>query len=221
VFDIHQRIDSDDEIDSDKVADYIDGLMEEFAKAPEVKPLIDAGVGVGWAATMMDYAANYLGLTPPKMSLRDFNEVVFELIPRKVSTEPESAPAIVEELRAFWQFLRRQYAVENAGPILASLDRTALERLRRELADPSNFGMAKSFVMMGQKAGFDMASQEGLDAFIQAYNSQLAARRAQPLPSPFDSPFPPWARDPAPHGSKEAKRKERKRQRRARKRNRR
>jgi hypothetical protein len=43
---------------------------------------------------MMEYAINYPGVTPPEMSLADFNEVVFELFPRKVSTEAESAPAI-------------------------------------------------------------------------------------------------------------------------------
>jgi hypothetical protein len=49
----------------------------------------------------MDYAFFHLGVSIPDLSLPDSNEVVFELFPRKVSTEAESAPAIIAELRAF------------------------------------------------------------------------------------------------------------------------
>ena len=36
--------------------------------------------------------------------------------------------------------------------------------------DPSNFGMAKSFMMMGQQAGFDMTDQNQMNEFLLAYN---------------------------------------------------
>jgi len=35
--------------------------------------------------------------------------------------------------------------------------------------------MAKSFVMMGQRAGFDMTSEADMNAFMTAYNASLAA----------------------------------------------
>ncbi len=37
--------------------------------------------------------------------------------------------------------------------------------------DPANFGMAKSFFMSGQSAGFDMMTEEGLKTFMHAFNS--------------------------------------------------
>src|SRR5205823_983078 len=114
---------------------------------------------------MMEYYFNYLGGALPSMSVRDFNEVVFQLFPRKVSTEPESAATILAELRAFWNFVHRQYGLKSAERILATLDGGAEARLRKELADPSNYGMAKSFFMAGLKAGYDMTTQEGMNAF--------------------------------------------------------
>jgi hypothetical protein len=180
VFDIHQSVrdPGSEELDERALQEYIDGLMTEFAASDEAKSVAEQHGPLGWAAMMMEYAANYLGLSPPRMTARDFREVVFEIIPRKVSTEADSAPAIVAELRAFWQFLQRAYRLPNAAAVLKTLDGDATARLERELADPRNFGMAKSFFMMGKEMGFDMTTQEGIDAFMRHYNGQLAGGTA-------------------------------------------
>lgn len=235
MFNIHQKIDTrQGEIDERRAGEYMSGLMEEFAASPEAQPLIEKYGNVGWAHSMMEYSINYLGLTPAKMTLRDFNEVVFELIPRKVSVEPDSAPQIIDELRAFWSFIQRQYELTNAAKILEALGSGAAEKLRGELANPQNYGMAKSFVMTGQQAGFDMTTQEGMDAFTLAYNASLAGRRLEGLQRslaeqqlPLDADFNdfdeglPILPSPPTSGQREQKRKQRKAQRQARKRNRR
>jgi hypothetical protein len=224
MFDVHQPItDRYGELDEGRIGDYIDGLIDEFARSPEAKPLLDEGDNLSDAGFMMDYAVNHLGKTPATMSLRDFNEVVFGLLPEKLSTPPENGPRIVAVLRAFWSFLRRQYALPNAAPILKSLDDNAGRRLQAELANPANWGMAKSFVMRGYEAGYDMTTQEGVDAFMAEYNRGLLGG---PLPGPLDVPPLPFddkllPLPPTPHKARDAKRKERKRQRQARKRNRR
>src|SRR5437870_2519914 len=134
MFDLHQSIsDENGEHDDSKVGAYIEGLTAEFAASPEAKPFLDSGAGVDWSAMTMEYGLNYTGVTPPNMTLADFEEVVFELIPRKVSTGAESAPEIVEQLRAFWQFLERQYGLHNARQILGTLGPSAEQRLRKEL----------------------------------------------------------------------------------------
>jgi hypothetical protein len=153
-----------------------------------------------------------------------------------VSTEPESAPEIIDELRSFWQFLQRQYQLPAAAGILPLLDHRAEQRLRDELANPANYGMAKSFFMQGMQAGFDMTTKEGTEAFMLAYNAaQLARLEGLPgLPGedldkgagrvPFlpSSPLGPYLPpSPLTHEEKARKRKERKAQRQARKRNRR
>jgi hypothetical protein len=224
MFDVHQVIhDQDGDIDEGREQAYIDGLMQEFASSEEAKPVIESQGNVGYAAWLMEYAFGYIGVSPPQMSKRDFDEVVFELFPRKVSTPPESAPEIITELKAFWSFLRRHYGLKNADTILESLTDDSVLRLRNELANPRKYGMAKSFVMAGMKAGFDMATKEGLAAFRQVYNSTLRPPLAGPGLAPFDDvedgPLP--LVNPLTPKQRAEKRKARKSQRQARKQNRR
>ncbi|MBI4818829.1 MAG: hypothetical protein HY791_21340 [Deltaproteobacteria bacterium] len=67
------------------------------------------------------------------------------------------------------------------------LDSNAAKRLEKELSDTSNFGMAKSFFMLGSKMGYDMSTQEGLDAWVTARN-QDPSRFGRPVPDPFFLP---------------------------------
>jgi hypothetical protein len=228
MFDIHQSVYSSDgaEMDESRVADYIHGLMEEFAASPEAQPLIEQHGKVGWAAMMMDYAFSYIGSSVPKLSVADCNEVVFDLFPRKVSTEAETAFEIIAELRAFWDFVYRQYGMANARAIRATLTDNAVARLKAALSNPRNFGPAKSFVMAGMQAGFDMTTQEGAEAFQAVYNAAILADRMARLPPEpsflggggFD---PGWIGVLPPRKiDRETKRKQRKAQRQARKRNR-
>jgi hypothetical protein len=174
MFDIHQSIFDEDcgDIDDARLEDYVDGLMRAFDKSPEARAVIEKH-GLGWAARLMEYSFRHLGVSVPEMSLADFKEVVFDIFPRKISTEPESAADIVAELTAFWRFLQREYALPNAPQMLEALSGDAERELYDTLSDPANFGMAKSFVMMGQRAGFDMTTQEGTQQFMLAYNASL------------------------------------------------
>jgi hypothetical protein len=230
MFDINQKPYDEEygELDEEAFEQYVDHLMEEFAASPEAQPVIEQHGQVSWAGTMMEYAMHYPGVTLPEMSVGDFEEVVFEIFPRKVSTEASSAGEIVAELRAFWDFLRRAYQLKNADKILAKLTPAAVPRLERELANPRNFGMAKSFFMQGQELGFDMTKQEGLDAFMNFYNSRLLeSRMAGPpdvgaLPDFEDLPaMPPLPPSPLTPREKADLRKKRKAQRQAKKRGRR
>ena len=174
MFDIHQAVfDEDGERDDDVINDYIDDLLAEFEDSPEGQAFLDAYDQIGWSASMMDLAINHLGCTPSDMTASDFEEIFYELIPRKIATEAENAPEIVAELRAFWQFVARQYALEHAQQIVEFLDDDAAKDLQEALSNPSKFGIAKSFFTMGLNAGFDMRSPEGMLAFQAAFNSSL------------------------------------------------
>jgi hypothetical protein len=189
MFDVHGSVfdeGSGDVIDR-RVAEYIDGLMEEFADSPEAKPFIERYGPVNWAGMVMDYGFRYLGVSVPEMSASHFREIVFEIFPRKVSTEADSAAEIIAEMKAFWSFVYRQYNLPNARRILDSIPADAERRLNEELSNPANFGMAKSFFMLGQQAGFDMRTQEGCHQFMHVYNASLMAQQGGGLlPSGFD-----------------------------------
>lgn len=233
MFDIHQQIENDcGDRDEERYADYSDGLVEAFAESAEGRAhAAAAGEVGGWAHLFLDYYFGYIGGDFPDITVRDAQEICFDLFPRKVSTEPESAAEIMTELRAFWAFLGREFRLPQADAMQALLDDDAVLKLKNRLADPGNYGMAKSFVMMGRQAGFDMSSERGMQEFMLAYNaSRLAALKnpeAQPAlphrPAYFDeedtNSAPPRI-VPRPLSSKE-KRKKRKAQRQARKRNRR
>jgi hypothetical protein len=235
VFDISQSVFTrDGEINERKAQKYSEHLIEEFAKAPEGKAIEERfGRVGGWVDLMFEYAFNYIGVDLTDLSTDNMREVLFELFPRKVSTDAGDAPEIVAEFHAFWEFLKRQYGLPVAN-IIDMLDDRAERRLRDELANPANFGMAKSFFVQGQQAGFDMSTQEGINAFMAAYN---AGQMNRPMPMPgmidddeddfddfddeddFDDvPAPPPPLSPA---QRSRKRKARKAQRQARKRNRR
>ena len=191
MFDIHQSpSDEHGEWDEGAVEDYCNDLMESFATSPEGSAVEERYGDVGWAHSFLYYGFNYVGSAPPEMSRRDAKEILFDLFPRKVSTTPDAAGEIIFEMRAFWAFLLREYALTNATGILQDLGDDAERRLARELDDPRNFGMAKSLVMMGREAGFDMTTQEGLNSCMQAYNAAIGARQ-------FSGP-PPEPRAPVP-----------------------
>jgi hypothetical protein len=183
MFDIHQAAFSDDGWDDELTPAYNDGIAEEFARAPEGTAAEEELGGLGWCHSFVYYGLSYLGKTPPEMSGADVNEIVFDIFPRKVSVEADRASNIIRELRAFWQFLGRQYELPNAEAIIRLLHGDAEQELEAALSDPSNFGMAKSMFMLGTQAGFDMTSQEGMNQFLLAYNqSLLASRASKPQP---------------------------------------
>ena len=175
-FDIRQMVIGADtgEYDEEAAIQYQERLEELFAQSPEGAALIEQGETIGWISPFLSYAMSYLGVTPVEMTARDFDEVLFELFPRKVAVGPDEAAAIVDELRAFWAFLGRAYNLPNALALLERLDSRAVTRLERALADPSNFGMAKSMVMAGKARGFDTTTQEGLDDWISVHNAEQA-----------------------------------------------
>jgi hypothetical protein len=96
------------------------------------------------------------------------------------------------------------YQLPQARQMLARLTPQAARRLERELQEPANFGMAKSFVLMGQEAGFDMESPEGMQAWVEAYNATVAPTMAAAEP-----PTKKKARG-APKGTMSAQRRKRK-----------
>lgn len=180
MFDIQQSpFDEDGDWDDGLVEDYCQGAMAAFAESPEGIACAEHFGRLGWVHSFLYYGLAYPGNSPPEMSKGDVDEILFELFPRKVSTEPESATEIIGELRAFWEFLARQYQLANAPSIVKSLNESAARRLKQELSNPSNFGMAKSLFSQGAAAGFDMTTQAGLDQFMMAYNASLISSRQE------------------------------------------
>ncbi|GAC1348582.1 MAG: hypothetical protein NVS3B14_10650 [Ktedonobacteraceae bacterium] len=184
-FDIYQKVFDRDGLPLEKKAGpYLDQLMELFVQSPEGQKLLSEGIEPGWSSMLMDFGMNYLGVTPPGMSPDGLREILFDLVPRKVSTSADDAEEIVRELQAFWSFLHHEFHLENATACLKVLDDRAVRELKKKLSNPANFGIAKSFMMMGMERGFDLSSEEGINRWMATYNAELAAGTGLPIPLP-------------------------------------
>jgi len=136
----------DDEVDDDELQRERAEVIARFFRSPHAAsiPHLD------WVDLSLAYAAEHEGVSFSAFDARVLRLVVFELFPRKVSCDASAAPDIVRSLRAFWTFARDVVGHDHAEACLRELGDEAIPALARLLDDPSNFGMAKSFVMMGR-----------------------------------------------------------------------
>lgn len=180
-FAIDQQVhDEEGFVDEDVAERYADELMERFAASPEGAGVIAECGGTGWARTAIDLGVRHFGVNIARMRTWEIEDLLFDVFPRNVTCEPGEAFDIVRELRAFWRFVGREFDAPFASECLALLQAPTLAvELRNEMADPANWGMAKSFFMAGMAAGYDMTTQEGLDAFQLVYNATVMERAAQ------------------------------------------
>lgn len=184
-FNIHRPLtDHHGELDEHVAEEFEADLMQRFADSPEATPILEPTGDLGWGGLVLEYGRIYEGVTVTTMDKRDLSRVLLDVFPRKVSCKPSLAPEIVEELRAFWSFVRRELGLPNADECLAILDEEMSRTMERELANPRNFGMAKSFVMGGMAAGFDMTTGEGMGAFTRLHNASLSAAALGWAPAP-------------------------------------
>jgi hypothetical protein len=207
--DLHELGRDGEEIDADARQSLEDELVRRFVGSPEAKSLGD----IRSCRFIMDFAANYFGATIATLGPRELREIVFEIIPGKVSIEASAARWIIDESRAFYAFLKREFGLPQADACLRVLGGDAVAKLEAALSDSSKFGMAKSLFMAGREAGFDTDSKAGVEAWMRAMQSQ-------PLPASVRLPSVGPARRPIDKAGVRAKKNQRKAARKARKRNR-
>ena len=189
----------DGELDPDAADAYLERADEAFKQSSEAMQVVERhGELMRWYQMLLDFGLHYLGETVDEMARPSVEEFVLDHLPRKVSTDADSAASIVFELTMFWQYLDRAYNLPEAKGIVAWLTSGGLVgRLKSALSDPSNFGMAKSLFMQGKSAGYDMMSQEGMAEFITDYNQSLQADS-----EPDETPESRWVSKPIVRGER-------------------
>ena len=169
-------INEDGEFDEEEVNEYFETLEEQFEQSPESEALPDQETS--YISLLLSFGRDYFSALPTTLSEFELKQILFELIPRKVTMEADKAVPLVREFQAFFRFLHREFSVTSAAALATICDESAAKKLKAKLSDSSNFGMAKSFFSAGQAAGFNMASQQEIDEFTMQYNQQLAQPRA-------------------------------------------
>lgn len=176
------------EIEHDAEQAYYQRAEDTFSKSSEARQVIDRHGDLAWFRMLLEFGINYLGETVDQMTLESVREFLLSHVPRKVAVEPKEAATLVGELAAFWEYLDRVYQLPQAKTIVAWLGTNGLvAQVKARLSDSANFGMGKSFVMAGKRAGYDMTTQADLDAFMTSYNQSLRLADAETLP-PSPSP---------------------------------
>lgn len=168
------------EYDDEAVSTYMDTLMDLFVASPEGQAVIQQYNHNSWPYMMMDYGVRYTGVLPPDMTPDDLDEIMFDVFPQKVSTDTESLPSIFAEIRAFWQFLKREFNLENADECLEVLDIAGEKLFIDAMNDTSRYGMAKSMVMGGIARGYDMTNEQQMNEWMQIYNEELMRNKLPP-----------------------------------------
>jgi len=170
-FDIRASLfNPDGECDEQAFEAYVDTLLAQFERSPEAQGLDDPS----WLSIVLALGRGYCARTAWELTPGDLDEILFELFPRKVSCSPSEAPVVLAEVRAFLRYLDRAYAKPDAGACLAFLDADSESRLAAYLGDSSHYGLAKSFLMGGEEAGFDMTTEQGINTWMLEHNAALA-----------------------------------------------
>ena len=181
-FNIHQidKLDSMSEDAEEKFNAYRDDLLQLFFDSPEGRQHKEKYPDTGWADMFMDFGFRYLGYSVPTLTIDAVDELITDILLRKVSlrTRAEALDAI-PELVAFWSFLKREYNLRNANSILKYLEACSPDQFADSMFDPAKAGMAKSFFMSGQTAGFDMTDMNQANQYMLLHNASQLLQNEQ------------------------------------------
>jgi hypothetical protein len=173
-FDIHAPVlDAHGDIDDAAAETQEKELLVRFAASAEAAPFLERGDAVGFASKMLFFARFYQDVTVTTMSAGDLAAVLLDDFPGEMLCQPEDAPEIMAQVRAFWSYVKREFGLPNADACLAVLDEGMALALAHELRNPDKFRGSKAFLWDGLEAGFDVTTDAGLAAWTRAYDESL------------------------------------------------
>ena len=172
------------EPNEEAVEKYLDTACTAFARSPEGRALLPEGHFAFNVQQFLELGMSCVGVHTENMIPADAEEILLRVFPRKVSMDATECDNTIDELVAFWRFCDRVHGIEHAAEIAERIE-AIRKQFQEAMDDPANYGMAKSLFMMGKQAGFDMTTQEGCNAFVNAFNaSRGSGGLSQAAPSP-------------------------------------
>lgn len=128
-------------------------LQEKYLASPEARA-IDTAASV--STLIMSFAFNYLNCTVATLNPADLEQILYDIIPRKVMMPASEAVNMIEDARAFFSFLKRAYQSVHADRCLSILTDDAAPRMAAAMNNPSMFGMGKSALSEGTGFPFNL-----------------------------------------------------------------
>ncbi len=169
-------------------------LYEEFETSEPFRTLpSEAAEHASFVVNMFqDYLQRYLGASLLNMHPEEVEEVIVDILPRKVAEEQDFYEAIPPVLTAFFGWLGDTGWHARARDLIDAVQ-SGTEAMLTNAADPGYWDMAKSCIMSARRAGVDLSDQLALDAYMKLYNLGLYAS-----PEPSNPPPPPMPLDDYP-----------------------
>jgi len=170
--------------------------FRRWTKTTERKLSDDPGAVADEMQTLLDLMRDYLGIDrPADLGRGDLEELLLQIYPRKITVlDPEDTGNTIPAIRDFLAYLaeRGDMPEGEARALERELDRIE-PRFADAVMDPSNWGMARSFVQAMAADGVDFGDQAAVDRWIAAYNDR--PEPAGGLPGPWDEIPGPWDDD--------------------------
>jgi hypothetical protein len=108
----------------------------------------------------------------------EFARLLFDVLPQKVMLEADDAAPLIADLRLFFAFLDRVFGHVHARACLEVLGADAVTKLGAAIAQGANFSRERAIIAEGTRAGFDMYTREGIEAFVAHKRAEAAKREA-------------------------------------------
>lgn len=216
---------ADGELDLDAVQAITDALLARFRASTQAKAFDHPTKG---ASLLLQFAATHQGRTLNVLDDRDLEELLFDIVPAKLSAGPDAARELIETARAFFVWLKAEVSFPAADDLIELLGEDAIDELEEHMRDDSNFGPAKTMVMAAMDAGVDLSNADAMRRFMEGRLPTGPDKLLQdPLYDPYSYDFGGMGAPAPPPLTQEQKRernrkrkKDRKSARKARKKNR-
>lgn len=123
---------------------------------------------------------NYLDGHLTRWTPDNFSQLYLEVFPAKVIVHDDELDEVMDEARAFLQFLDATGLLDDKGApaevLVEHLSRIE-DEFRKNMADPSRYSMGKRFMTEAEREGVKPGDQAGLEAFMNRFNARPRAQR--------------------------------------------
>src|SRR6516162_7925045 len=151
--------------------------FRRWTRSTERKLSDDPGAVADEMRSLLDLMRDYLGIDrPADLGPGDLEELLLRIYPRKITVlDPEDTENTIPAIRDFLAYLaeRGEMPAGRARALERELDRIA-PRFTDAVMDPSNWGMARSFVQAMAADGVEIGDQAAMDRWIATYNARVA-----------------------------------------------
>jgi hypothetical protein len=157
------------------------------------------------AHTLLEYAYRYEGATAEELTKPVMEDLLFDVLPRKISAEREYFEKVPIVAEGFLRWLASE-GILPEGQSTADAVRDWAKDSVAAAMDADNWGFAKQFTMGAIRTGVDVTDREAMQRYMLEQSQKTLARRARAVPDQAPIPIVEHApkvgrNDPCPCGS--------------------